>query len=100
MNSAQIEEYENLIKVEQAIGRINTERAKGIEQSRLQAQESASLLEDEIDIAAFNASEDYFDTELIRERLVKDEFSKAQEFYDSQDQVKEIVDAVYTQTTI
>lgn len=48
MNSAQIEEYENLIKVEQAIGRINTERAKGIEQSKLQAQESASLLEDEI----------------------------------------------------
>lgn len=50
MNSAQIEEYENLIKVEQAIGRINTERAKGIEQSKLQAQESASLLEDEISI--------------------------------------------------
>lgn len=96
MNSAQIEEYENLIKVEQAIGRINTERAKGIEQSRLQAQESASLLEDEIDIAAFNASEDYFDTELIRERLVKDEFSKAQESYDSQDEVKKIVDEVYT----
>ena len=55
MNSAQIEEYENLIKVEQTIGRINTERAKGIEQSKLQAQESASLLEDEISL--FGVSE-------------------------------------------
>ena len=54
MNSAQIEEYENLIKVEQAIGRINTERAKGIEQSKLQAQESASLLEDEISITSIS----------------------------------------------
>ena len=78
MNSAQIEEYENLIKVEQAIGRINTERARGIEQSRLQAQETASLLEDEIDIAAFNSREDYTDKDLeeAQKSLIKSYTSK------------------------
>lgn len=78
MNSAQIEEYENLIKVEQALGRINTERARGIEQSRLQAQETASLLEDEIDSINFTPNQDIIEKyeheffNKIREKMAED----------------------------
>lgn len=78
MNSAEIEHYQNLIKIEQEIGKINVERARGIEQSKLEAQESASRLDDVIDEAALNKTKGVVSEEelkLARDYIAKDYIS-------------------------
>lgn len=74
MNSAEIEHYQNLIKIEQEIGKINVERARGIEQSKLEAQESASRLDDVIDEAALNKTKGVVSEEELK--LARDYIAK------------------------